>query len=129
MTSAKGLAPNRDNGPAPSALDELSVSLLPPQQSCDHAEAPNTESPTMEIFRFEIGKTYFGSLACSHGCFPVICTKRSAKCVWFEHATHPEFYRAKRATIREGSRYEMANFGKWLISADQIDDSVDMQFA
>jgi len=48
VASAKGLAPNRDIGPAPSALDELSVSLLPPQQSCDHAEAPNTESQTMQ---------------------------------------------------------------------------------
>jgi hypothetical protein len=78
--------------------------------------------------RFEVGQTY-GSLACSHGSFPVICIKRTAKCVWFEHAVHPEHYPAKRATIREGSRYEMANFRNWLISADQCDSSVDMQFA
>ena len=79
--------------------------------------------------RFQVGQTYFGSLACSHGCFPVICTNRTAKCVWFEHATMPEHYPSARATIREGSRYEMANFRRWLISADQCDSSVDMQFA
>ena len=81
------------------------------------------------IARFEVGQTYYGSLACSHGSFPVICTKRTAKCVWFEHATMPEHYPAARATIREGNHYEMANFRRWLIGADQHDTGCDMQFA
>jgi hypothetical protein len=81
------------------------------------------------INRFQVGQTYYGSLACSHGCFPVTCIKRTAKCVWFEHATRPQHYSAARAKIREGDRYELANFHGWLIGADQRDTSVDMQFA
>jgi len=81
------------------------------------------------IARFEVGQTYYGSLACSHGTFPVVCIKRTAKCVWFEHAIMPERYPAARAAIREGSRYEMANFRRWMICADQHDTGCDMQFA
>ena len=80
------------------------------------------------ITRFEVGQTYYGSLACAHGSFPVICIKRTAKCVWFEHATMPQHYPAARATVREGNRYEMANFRRWLIAADQSDTSMDLHF-
>jgi hypothetical protein len=84
---------------------------------------------TTEIARFQVGETYYGSLACAHGHFPVTCIKRTAKCVWFEHATLPHAYKAARATIREGTRYELANFHGWLVGADQRDSSMDMQFA
>lgn len=84
---------------------------------------------TTDIARFQVGETYYGSLACAHGCFPVICIKRTAKCVWFEHATMPQHYPAARATIREGTRYELATFRRWTIGADQRDESMDMQFA
>lgn len=79
--------------------------------------------------RFEVGQTYYGSLACAHGSFPVICTKRTAKCVWFEHATMPEHYPAARCKIHDSGNSEAANFRRWYISSSQYDTSCDMQFA
>jgi hypothetical protein len=79
--------------------------------------------------RFEVGQTYYGSLACAHGHFPVTCIKRTAKCVWFEHATKPEHYPAARCKIHDGGKYEGANFHRWHISSSQYDTSCDMQFA
>ena len=79
--------------------------------------------------RFEVGQTYYGSLACAHGHFPVICIKRTAKCVWFEHALRPEHYPAARCKIHGSGKYEGANFHRWHISSSQYDTSCDMQFA
>jgi hypothetical protein len=79
--------------------------------------------------QFQVGQVYFGSLPCAHGHFPVLCTKRTAKCVWFEHATLPHAYKPARSLVREGMRYKCANFHGWLITADQRDSSMDMQFA
>ena len=80
---------------------------------------------------FQPGQTYYGSLACAHSSFPVICTKRTEKTVWFEHATKPEHYKPARAKIQrwhDGS--ESANFHRWYIAADsQEDNGWDMQFA
>ena len=72
---------------------------------------------------FVVGQTYYGSLACAHSSFPVVCTKRTEKSVWFEHATS-EAYRPTRAKIHQwtdGS--ESANFHRWYISADSLKDN------
>lgn len=80
---------------------------------------------------FQVGQTYYGSLSCAHGSFPVICVKRTEKSVWFEHATMPHHYPTKRAKANiwyDGS--ESANFHRWYISSDSVkDNSFDMQFA
>jgi hypothetical protein len=33
--------------------------------------------------KFEPGKTYFGTLSCAHGDFPVVCVRRTDQSVWF----------------------------------------------
>jgi len=80
---------------------------------------------------FQVGQTYYGSLSCAHGSFPVTCIKRTEKSVWFEHATMPEHYPTKRAKANawhDGS--ESANFRGWYISSDSVkDNGWDMQFA
>ena len=80
---------------------------------------------------FQVGQTYYGSLSCAHGYFPVTCIKRTEKSVWFEHATRPDCYPTKRAKANawhDGS--ESANFRGWYISSDSVkDNGWDMQFA
>jgi hypothetical protein len=74
------------------------------------------------------GQTYYGSLACAHSSFPVVCVKRTEKSVWFEHA-NSEAYKPARAKAHkwtDGS--ESANFHNWYISSDSIkDNGWDMQ--
>ena len=65
--------------------------------------------------KFEIGKTYFGTLACAHGDFPVVCVKRTDKSVWFERRG----YRNMRSAIRTFNGRESAGFHGWYISADK----------
>ena len=55
--------------------------------------------------------------------------KRTAKCVWFEHAMRPEHYPAARCKIHDCGEVEVANFRRWYISSSQYDTSCDMQFA
>lgn len=69
---------------------------------------------------FEVGQVYYGTLCVAHGDFPVICTKRTDKTVWFEHVTMPQHYEAGRAKIqrfRDG--HETAMFRRWYIAADK----------
>lgn len=88
-------------------------------------------TPLSMTTAFQVGQIYYGSLACAHSSFPVICTKRTEKSVWFEHATKPEFYKPARAKVRawhDGS--ESANFRGWYISSTSMkDNGWDMQFA
>ena len=78
---------------------------------------------------FVPGQTYYGSLACAHSSFPVVCVKRTEKSVWFEHANREAYKpaRAKAHKWTDGS--ESANFHNWYISSDSIkDNGWDMQF-
>lgn len=81
---------------------------------------------------FEVGKTYYGSLTCAHGSFPVKCIKKTAKMVQFEHATLGHCYAPKRAKftrIECGTKsYERAIWNRWYISSDSVNDNGwDMQ--
>ena len=77
----------------------------------------------MTAATFEVGQVYFGTLSCAHGDFPVRVTKRTAKTVWFEHATMPQHYEAKRSRVRLVNNYrggyEAANFHGWYMGADK----------
>ena len=87
--------------------------------------------PRLMTIAFQVGQTYYGSLACAHSSFPVTCVKRTEKTVWFEHATMPHAYKPARAKVRawhDGS--ESASFHRWYISSDSVkDNGWDMQFA
>ena len=69
---------------------------------------------------FTVGQIYYGTLSCAHGDFPVRCIKRTTKSVWFEHASHPDSYRAMRCKARPWSDNETANFHGWYISATKL---------
>ena len=78
----------------------------------------------MTTKQFQVGEVYFGTLACAHGDFPVKVTKRTAKTVWFEHATRPHSYKPSRSRVREvgnykGETYEACNFHGWSIWSDK----------
>ena len=77
----------------------------------------------MTTHTFQVGEIYFGTLAVAHGDFPVRVTKRTAKTVWFEHATRPDSYRAKSSRVRLVDNYrggyESCNFHGWYIGADK----------
>ena len=85
----------------------------------------------MTIKTFQVGETYYGSLACAHSSFPVTCIKRTEKSVWFKHATLPHAYKSSRAKVRawhDGT--ETANFHSWYISSESIkDNGWDMNMA
>ena len=83
----------------------------------------------MTTQQFQVGQTYYGSLACAHGYFPVTCVKRTEKSVWLIHATMPEHYPLRRCKVRDCGRYEGATFGNWYVTADESDSSTDMQLA
>lgn len=73
---------------------------------------------------FQVGQTYYGSLACAHSSFPVVCVKRTEKSVWFEHATMPQHYKAGRVAAKawhDGS--ETAMFRRWYISSTAVKDN------
>ena len=72
------------------------------------------------MITFQVGQTYYGTLSCAHGDFPVRCIKRTTKSVWFEHASHPDSYRAMRCKARPWSDNETANFHGWYISATKL---------
>ena len=78
---------------------------------------------------FVVGHTYYGSLAVAHSSFPVVCTKRTDKSVWFEHA-NSQAYKPARAKVHQWTNgIETANFHRWYISADSVkDNGWDMQF-
>ena len=78
---------------------------------------------------FVVGHTYYGSLAVAHNSFPVVCTKRTEKSAWFEHA-NSEAYKPARAKIYKWSDgSESSNFHGWRIYADSIkNNGWDMQF-
>ena len=78
---------------------------------------------------FEVGKTYYGSLAVAHGSFPVRCVRRTDKSVWFEHVTMPSGYPGpKRCKIRRwGDGTETASPWRWYVSSDTADrDPADL---
>ena len=67
---------------------------------------------------FQVGATYYGTLAVAHGDFPVTCIKRTAKMVTFEHATLGHCYATKRSKIHDhGEHGESARFHGWYISS------------
>ena len=72
------------------------------------------------VITFTVGQIYYGTLSCAHGDFPVRCIKRTTKSVWFEHASHPDAYRAMRCKARPWSDNETANFHGWYISATKL---------
>jgi hypothetical protein len=80
---------------------------------------------------FQVGQTYYGSLACAHSSFPVTCVKRTEKTIWFEHATLPDSYTPARSRARawhDGT--ESANFHGWYVCSTSVkDNGWDMQFA
>jgi hypothetical protein len=65
--------------------------------------------------QFEPGKTYFGTLSCAHGDFPVVCVKRTDQSVWFTKRG----YRDMRCKIKTWSGVETATFHGWYVSADK----------
>ena len=72
----------------------------------------------MTVQNFQVGETYYGTLAVAHGDFPVTCIKRTAKSVWFEHATLGHCYPVKRSLVRDHGEYgESARFHGWYISS------------
>ena len=77
---------------------------------------------------FVVGHTYYGSLAVAHSAFPVVCTKRTEKSAWFEHA-NSEAYKPARAKIHKWSDgAESSTFHGWRIYADSIkNNGWDMQ--
>ena len=72
------------------------------------------------VIAFTVGQIYYGTLSCAHGDFPVRCIKRTTKSVWFEHASHPDSYRAMRCKARSWPDNETANFHGWYISATKL---------
>ena len=72
------------------------------------------------MIAFNVGQIYYGTLSCAHGDFPVRCIKRTTKSVWFEHASHPDSYRAMRCKARQWSDNETANFHGWYVSATKL---------
>lgn len=74
---------------------------------------------------FQVGQVYYGTLACAHGSFPVICVKRTEKSVWFEHSTQPDCYPQKRSRVRNfrTNGVEYASFHGWHISSDSVKDN------
>jgi hypothetical protein len=75
------------------------------------------------------GQTYYGSLACAHSSFPVVCVKRTEKSVWFEHANSEAYKPARAKAHKWADGSESANFHNWHISSDSIkDNGWDMQF-
>lgn len=94
----------------------------PPTQ---HPPAMTTATP------FKVGQTYYGSLACAHSSFPVICIKRTEKSVWFEHATLPHAYSVARSKARPyNDGIETANFHGWYVmSTSTKDNGWDMMTA
>ena len=67
---------------------------------------------------FEIGEIYYGTLCVAHSDFPVRCTRRTEKSVWFEHVDAPQHYAAGRAKLHrfeDGS--EAAMWRRWYVSS------------
>ena len=76
-----------------------------------------TTASAIETVRFEVGEIYYGTLACAHSDFPVRCTKRTAKSVWFEHVTCPQGYKPACVRVRDWGAHETAMFRRWYISS------------
>ena len=82
---------------------------------------------------FIVGKTYYGSLGCAHGSFPMVCVRRTAKSVWFEHAVRPEHYPLRRCKVRpytshNGWAQESASYNGWYIdSGTAVDPAAQHQ--
>jgi hypothetical protein len=66
--------------------------------------------------QFIPGQTYYGTLSCAHGDFPVTCTKRTDKSVWFTKRGYADM-RCKIHVWQGGN--ESARFHGWYISADK----------
>jgi hypothetical protein len=67
---------------------------------------------------FEVGQVYYGTLCVAHSDFPVLCTKRTDKSVWFEHVTMPHAYGAGRCKLNKfDDGREAAMFRRWYISS------------
>ena len=70
---------------------------------------------------FQVGQTYYGSLACAHSSFPVTCVKRTEKSVWFEHVNMPQHYAAGRCKAQKfDDGTEAAMFRGWYISSTKL---------
>mgnify|MGYP003135551001 CR=1 FL=1 len=81
-----------------------------------HTDFSSNNHPVNNIF--QVGETYYGTLAVAHGDFPVTCIKRTAKMVTFEHATLGHCYATKRSKIHDHGEYgESARFHGWYISS------------
>jgi hypothetical protein len=86
--------------------------------------ATATATATAAATGFQVGQTYYGSLACAHGSFPVTCIKRTEKTIWFEHATLPDSYTPARSRARawhDGT--ESANFHGWYVCSTSVKDN------
>tara|TARA_Y100000361_G_C11017104_1_gene267499 strand:+ start:190 stop:480 length:291 start_codon:yes stop_codon:yes gene_type:complete len=82
---------------------------------------------------FIVGQIYYGSLGCAHGSFPMVCVRRTAKSVWFEHAVRPEHYPLRRCKVRpytshNGWEQESASYnGWWIDSGTAVDPAAQHQ--
>ena len=91
----------------------LTLKMPPPGGLLIDPIAPLTMSQT-----FEIGQVYFGTLCVAHGDFPVRCTRRTDKSVWFEHVDAPQHYPAGRAKLhRFEDGTEAAMWRRWYVSS------------
>ena len=79
---------------------------------------------------FRVGEVYYGTLPCAHSDFPVRVVKRTAKMVWFEHATMPQHYAPAKSKARMVSAStEACRFHGWSIWSDKTTGGDwDMQF-
>ena len=68
---------------------------------------------------FQVGEVYFGTLLCAHGDFPVRCTRRTDKSVWFEHCDDQRNYPQGRAKIRSHDGKECALWSGWYFASDK----------
>ena len=114
--------------PCPSYQSSRSTCLHPPPinpgvlptQDCSSSRYHPPRCEGCAVITFTVGQIYYGTLSCAHGDFPVRCIKRTTKSVWFEHASHPDSYRAMRCKARPWSDNETANFHGWYISATKL---------
>jgi hypothetical protein len=104
-----------------------------PETACFCSIVLSTGARASSFFKamtatFVVGNTYYGSLAVAHCAFPVVCTKRTEKSAWFEHA-NSEAYKPARAKIHKWSDgAESSTFHGWRIYADSIkNNGWDMQ--